>query len=50
MFDYHCNVCGHEFFLEEGYDANTDAIVCPVCQAIRYSDNDDWIIEEVQGK
>lgn len=30
MFDYHCN-CGYDFFMEEGYDHETDMIICPVC-------------------
>lgn len=44
--EYHCNCCGYDFFMEEGYDANLDAIVCPMCEAIRYEDVDDYIIEE----
>lgn len=31
MFEYRCNCCGFDFFAEEGYDANLDAIVCPMC-------------------
>lgn len=46
MFEYHCNCCGFDFFMEEGYDSNLDAIVCPMCGAIRYGDVDDYIIEE----
>lgn len=34
MFEYHCNCCGFDFFMEEGYDANLDAIVCPMCGTI----------------
>ena len=30
MFDYHCE-CGLDFFMEEGYDKELDAIVCPMC-------------------
>lgn len=30
MFDYHCK-CGYDFFMEEGYDNETDMIVCPMC-------------------
>ena len=29
--DYHCNCCGYDFFMEEGYNADFDAIFCPVC-------------------
>ena len=46
MFEYHCNCCGYDFFMEEGYDNNLDAIVCPMCKAIRYGDVDNYIIEE----
>jgi len=45
MFEYHCN-CGFDFFMEEGYDANLNAIVCPMCEAVRHGDVDDHIIEE----
>ena len=31
MYDYHCNHCGFDFLLEEGYNANEDAIICPMC-------------------
>lgn len=31
MFDYHCNECGFDFFMEEGYNADKDVIVCPYC-------------------
>lgn len=48
MFEYHCNCCGYDFFMEEGYDSNLDAIVCPMCKAIRYGDVDDYIIEETR--
>jgi DNA-directed RNA polymerase subunit RPC12/RpoP len=37
MFDYHCN-CGYDFFMEEGYDRETDAIVCPMCGATHISE------------
>lgn len=33
MFDYHCDRCGYEFFMEEAYDSELDAIVCPYCGA-----------------
>ena len=45
MFDYHCNMCGHDFFVEEGYDAESDDIVCPRCNAIR--GHVDYFIQEV---
>lgn len=32
MFDYHCNNCGHNFFIEEGYNADLDIIICPNCK------------------
>ena len=31
MFDYTCDVCQCQFFIEEGYDANKDVIICPEC-------------------
>lgn len=31
MFDYHCTECSYDFFMEEGYNANKDAIICPNC-------------------
>ena len=46
MFDYHCKCCGYDFFMEEGYDKELDATVCPMCGAIRYGDVDNYIIEE----
>jgi hypothetical protein len=30
MFDYHCK-CGYDFFMEEGYEPELDAIICPHC-------------------
>lgn len=36
--DYHCNCCGFDFFMEEGYNGELDAVVCPMCrQVIEYS-------------
>lgn len=29
--DYHCKHCGFDFFLEEGYNASEDSIICPMC-------------------
>lgn len=29
--DYHCNCCGYDFFMEEGYNGKLDAIICPMC-------------------
>ena len=46
MFEYHCNFCRYDFFTEEGYDSNLNAIVCPVCGVIRYGDVDNYIIKE----
>ena len=31
--DYHCNCCGFDFLLEEGYNASEDSIICPMCGA-----------------
>lgn len=31
MFEFHCNCCGYDFFIEEGYDNGTDTIICPIC-------------------
>lgn len=47
MFDYHCT-CGHDFFMEEGYNAELDAIICPMCGAARYEEDDDTFIEETR--
>ena len=44
--DYHCNCCDYDFLFEEGYNAELDAIVCPICGVIRYGAVDDYIIEE----
>lgn len=38
MFDYYCNCCGYNFFMEEGYDHETDAIICPMCGAVKCDD------------
>lgn len=29
---YECNHCGMWFFLEEGYEPETDRIICPSCK------------------
>ena len=31
MFDYICIGCGYGFFIEEGYESETDKIKCPEC-------------------
>ena len=31
MFDYICENCQFDFFLEEGYEADEDVIKCPKC-------------------
>lgn len=41
MFDYHCSRCGCEFFMEEVYDSEMDAIVCPNCGAIKIEEKGD---------
>ncbi len=46
--DYHCNCCSFDFLEEEGYNANEDAIICPMCGAARYNDEDNYIIEEMR--
>ena len=33
--DYHCNCCGYDFFMEEGYEADFDEILCPRCKAVK---------------
>lgn len=45
MFDYHCNWCGYNFFLEEGYDENLDEIICPHCKAAKC--HCEYFIQEV---
>ena len=39
MFDYHCNHCAYDFFMEEGYDKETDTIICPMCGTIKFDDS-----------
>lgn len=34
MFDYCCTKCDYDFFLEEGYEPETDMIVCPICGTV----------------
>ena len=46
MYDYHCNYCDFDFFEEEGYNAELDAIVCSICGVARYPEDDDTFIEE----
>lgn len=46
MFEYHCNCCGYDFFMEEGYNGELDAIICPMCGAERYDEDGDTFIEE----
>ena len=29
--DHKCINCGFDFFMEEGYNANEDKIICPMC-------------------
>ena len=43
--DYHCNMCDHDLFLEEGYNEDIDDIVCPYCKAVR--GHVDYFIKEV---
>ena len=31
MFDYHCDNCGYDLFIEEGYDEELDTVFCPKC-------------------
>lgn len=45
QFDYHCNWCGYEFFVEEGYNMDADDIVCPHCRCIRCHSN--YFIKEL---
>ena len=48
MCDYHCNCCGFDFFEEESYNTELDAIVCPMCGAAQYPEDDDTFIEETR--
>jgi DNA-directed RNA polymerase subunit RPC12/RpoP len=45
QFDYHCNWCEHEFFIEEGYEMEIDDIICPYCGCKRC--NSDYFIKEL---
>ena len=48
---YYCNACGFEFTEEEAYkhDHNPDVIICPMCGAERWDDDDDPAIERFNG-
>jgi DNA-directed RNA polymerase subunit RPC12/RpoP len=40
--DYYCIRCGYGFFVEEGYDKEADAIICPNCgQTVKESEVQD---------
>ena len=43
---YHCNCCGYEFPEEEGFNKNANVIICPMCGATRWDDDDDYIIQK----
>ena len=48
MTKYYCNGCGFEFTEEEAdkHEHNTDVIICPMCGAERWDDEDDYIISK----
>lgn len=48
-YKYYCNCCGYDFYEEEGAatDGFVEMIRCLNCGAERYSNEDDYIIEEI---
>ena len=50
MTTYYCNACGFEFTEEEAdtYEHNDKVIICPMCGAQRW-DDDDSVIERFNG-
>lgn len=51
MTEYYCNCCGFEFSEEEAYthEHNENVIICPMCGAERWDDDDDSVIERLNG-
>lgn len=51
MTTYYCNCCGFEFSEEEAYthEHNDKVIICPMCGAERWDDDDDSVIEKLNG-
>ena len=49
MKTYYCNACGFEFSEEEAHvhEHNEKVIMCPLCGAERWSDDDDSVIVEL---
>ena len=47
MKEYYCNACGFEFTEEEAYkdDHTENLIICPMCEAERWDDDDSVIVE-----
>ena len=47
MKEYLCNACGFEFTEEEAYkdDHTENLIICPMCEAERWDDDDSMIVE-----
>lgn len=48
--EYHCNCCGYDFPKEEEFNASANVIICPMCGAARWNDDDDYIIQKYGGK
>ena len=51
MTTYYCNCCGFEFAEDEAYthEHNDKVIICPMCGAERWDDDDDSVIEKLNG-
>lgn len=51
MTEYLCNACGFEFSEHEAdtYEHNDRVIICPMCGAQRWDDDDDSVIEKLNG-
>lgn len=51
MITYYCNCCGFEFSEEEAFrsEHNENAIICPMCEAMRWDDDDNSVIEKING-
>lgn len=49
MTEYLCNACGFEFNANEAdtYEHNDRVIICPMCGAQRWDDDDDSVIEKL---
>lgn len=51
MTEYLCNACGFEFNANEAdtYEHNDKVVICPMCGAQRWDDDDDSVIVKFNG-